>query len=518
MAECAALVQIYQATGGPNWTTNTGWPAALAGTTSCCEAYGVHCNGAGYLMAVNFENNNLVGQLPEVFESLASAMVLAFGGNKLSGQVPISINSLLPSTHLDLSNNQFGGYVPHTQIDPTLGGNCMLTGNPDIKCLGSTTTVCTIDSTLTLCPALGGAPVIAAAAVGDSGYNGFGRQNDAVFANGQNMVASPVPADMGGASSSSSSSSKSSLPLILGLAGGLLVVGAIVPVAVVAARKRSAASKDAALHLPRSGDYDKVSKGGSWFSRADVTTVHPTKKATAGDKSSMATDPAFATSNVRRFNVDGAYPGMPGYRADEDANRPAFTASASRRSSAVSITSDMSDDSFHTGPSHSRRPSGRALQLNDPIMERASEDLARDLEEAGAARSSASPYGKQQQQQQNGTVAGFFGRLMSGGASRVPTDEGSAASGGASTAVAGDSEEAIEGSTLSGSAPVVDARSMYSHQTRHEVGENVVRRGSSSPDQQAAGKGSYTGFTVPGSSAAKRAANRAKKGRVPNVM
>jgi hypothetical protein len=45
---CAALGELYTATGGAGWRDNTGWSDAAAGTTtSLCAFYGVTCDGGG---------------------------------------------------------------------------------------------------------------------------------------------------------------------------------------------------------------------------------------------------------------------------------------------------------------------------------------------------------------------------------------------------------------------------------------------------------------------------------------
>src|SRR4051794_38992837 len=62
-----ALIAIYDATGGDQWTNHNGWKGP-AGTE--CSWYGINCNTAGdTVTALSLEANNLRGTLPAAIGS-----------------------------------------------------------------------------------------------------------------------------------------------------------------------------------------------------------------------------------------------------------------------------------------------------------------------------------------------------------------------------------------------------------------------------------------------------------------
>ncbi|KAJ3205318.1 hypothetical protein HDU67_008923 [Dinochytrium kinnereticum] len=565
MGDCPVLFNIFTSTGGleGTWVETTGWNAEMSEGVACCFAFGVGCS-SGRVTSISLQKNGLEGHLPDVFDKLDMLKELDLSDNSLFGSIPPSLNDLLDDAQVDLSNNLFSGAVPDMGVLPGGPGSCNFTGNTELSCTMAPNTGCNFSKVLPACTQInpgaigsvgqnlaGGVPstldsmidddgavvdvakpvsfssigepvsaeaddndslVAAHKAMANKGVNfasadygasssyseDFGKEADAgLFVNGQEMA--PV------SEASSTDSSKPKIPLagIIGGAVALLVVGSVTPAAVIALRRKRAAELEAGKNgYVKPDDASSPDNGKKWFGSVTVGKKRVSPSGNVDIPSSFERGSSreiasqLATSNVRRFNVDGAYPGMPGFREDEE-DRPAFTPSQSRRGSAVSVTSDMSDDSANAP---SRRGSSRHFQLQDPIMERASEDLARDLEEAGAAKSSESPYGAAAAKPS--TVGGFFSRLMGSSArSPVATEDDSPTT-------------ALEGVTAS--TGQMDAKSLYSHQTQHEVREGLVQQVKSSGAGGAGG--SYTGFTAPGSSAAKRAASRAKKGRnVPNV-
>jgi hypothetical protein len=55
-AECSALKDIYENTGGSNWTNKTGWGTSA----SACSWHGVTCT-SGHVTSISLGNNNLTG-------------------------------------------------------------------------------------------------------------------------------------------------------------------------------------------------------------------------------------------------------------------------------------------------------------------------------------------------------------------------------------------------------------------------------------------------------------------------
>src|SRR5262245_7859199 len=72
-SECAALVELYNATGGPQWADATSW-LSLASAASPCDWHGVTCTN-GHVVGLALAANRLQGVAPPgmCFLTLASA-------------------------------------------------------------------------------------------------------------------------------------------------------------------------------------------------------------------------------------------------------------------------------------------------------------------------------------------------------------------------------------------------------------------------------------------------------------
>lgn len=84
--QCEALVAIYQATGGENWTNNTGWLQA----GDPCQWHGVACF-EGNVVALDLFSNNLTGALPIEIGGFPHLNTLTLNGNPLNGAIPLTI-------------------------------------------------------------------------------------------------------------------------------------------------------------------------------------------------------------------------------------------------------------------------------------------------------------------------------------------------------------------------------------------------------------------------------------------
>ncbi|HVJ61394.1 MAG TPA: hypothetical protein VM555_01620, partial [Tahibacter sp.] len=102
-SEREALIAIYNATGGPNWTNKTGWLGA-PGTE--CNWYGVSC-GFDTVVTLFLDNNNLVCPLPPI-NALRNLFFLNLPGNQLSGPIP-SFDGITKLTHIWLNDNRLIG-------------------------------------------------------------------------------------------------------------------------------------------------------------------------------------------------------------------------------------------------------------------------------------------------------------------------------------------------------------------------------------------------------------------------
>ncbi|WP_299249349.1 leucine-rich repeat domain-containing protein, partial [uncultured Aquimarina sp.] len=129
--ERQALIDLYNATDGPNWINNTNWNTAAP----VSDWFGVTVTD-GTITRILINNNNLVGSIPgslgqlngltELFllsnkingnipseiGQLINLRYLYLGGNSLNGNIPVEIGQLTNLEHLELSNNFLSGGIP----------------------------------------------------------------------------------------------------------------------------------------------------------------------------------------------------------------------------------------------------------------------------------------------------------------------------------------------------------------------------------------------------------------------
>eukprot|EP00980_Cylindrotheca_fusiformis_P025242 scaffold13311_cov161-Cylindrotheca_fusiformis.AAC.8 len=107
---------IYYALEGDSWTTSTGW---LDGSSEC-EWFGVECEGYNPsdndtfvpLIAIQLDENNLVGELPAELYGLASLQKLLMENNGVAGSISEGIGNLTALAELDLDTNALVGSLP----------------------------------------------------------------------------------------------------------------------------------------------------------------------------------------------------------------------------------------------------------------------------------------------------------------------------------------------------------------------------------------------------------------------
>ena len=108
----AALMALYDATNGNNWTDSTNW-----GTDEPLDRWhGVTIGDAGLVVRLNLHANNLTGTLPPALGRLSSLAALNLHGNNLTGTLPPALGALTNLEYLELSNNNLTGPIP-----PALG-------------------------------------------------------------------------------------------------------------------------------------------------------------------------------------------------------------------------------------------------------------------------------------------------------------------------------------------------------------------------------------------------------------
>jgi len=108
--EREALIALYDATDGLNWTNQNGWMGTAG---SECGWFGIECNSEkNHVISINLPNNNLKNELPQNIQILSHLERMDLRNNQLSGQIPEIISNLTNLKHLDLSANSLSGNIP----------------------------------------------------------------------------------------------------------------------------------------------------------------------------------------------------------------------------------------------------------------------------------------------------------------------------------------------------------------------------------------------------------------------
>ena len=107
----AALVALYNATDGPNWSNNRNWntDAPLG------DWHGVSTAG-GRVTHLRLHENELTGSIPSSLGNLDNLEVLYLSHNELTGSIPDSLGGLENLNELYLQDNRLTGSIP-----PSLG-------------------------------------------------------------------------------------------------------------------------------------------------------------------------------------------------------------------------------------------------------------------------------------------------------------------------------------------------------------------------------------------------------------
>lgn len=110
--EREALIALYEATGGENWTRNDNW----CSDKPVNEWYGIGSYFKGdrgaYVGEINLNNNNLSGVIPDIFDKLPGLVICLLNGNNLTGNIPLSISNLKEMKWFDISSNNLSGELP----------------------------------------------------------------------------------------------------------------------------------------------------------------------------------------------------------------------------------------------------------------------------------------------------------------------------------------------------------------------------------------------------------------------
>ena len=104
----AALVALYNATGGANWGNNGNWLS----NAPMGEWHGVTTDSDGRVTHLDLRTNQLTGEIPAELGNLTNLEGLDLYGNQLTGEIPAELGNLTNLTHLYLSGNQLTGEIP----------------------------------------------------------------------------------------------------------------------------------------------------------------------------------------------------------------------------------------------------------------------------------------------------------------------------------------------------------------------------------------------------------------------
>ena len=104
----AALVALYNATGGADWTDNTNWLS----DGPLDDWYGVTTDANGRVTTLDLSDNQLSGSIPAQLGNLSNLERLTLTGNQLSGAIPAQLGNLSSLEGLGLSFNQLTGSIP----------------------------------------------------------------------------------------------------------------------------------------------------------------------------------------------------------------------------------------------------------------------------------------------------------------------------------------------------------------------------------------------------------------------
>ena len=107
-ADREALVVLYNATGGPDWTRNDNWLS----DDPVDDWYGIIADTTGRVTAIRLRGNGLEGTLPAALGDLAQLRSLQLHDNTLTGSIPPELGGLGRLGWLWLNDNDLSGALP----------------------------------------------------------------------------------------------------------------------------------------------------------------------------------------------------------------------------------------------------------------------------------------------------------------------------------------------------------------------------------------------------------------------
>ena len=108
----AALIALYNATGGPDWHDNSNWLSQKPISTW----FGVTTASNGCVTRLDLQNNNLTGSIPPEMGNLPMLQSLDLRNNNLGGPIPPELANASNLERLFLAPNNFTGCIPRQLV------------------------------------------------------------------------------------------------------------------------------------------------------------------------------------------------------------------------------------------------------------------------------------------------------------------------------------------------------------------------------------------------------------------
>ena len=132
-SDSLALVALYNATNGPNWTNS--WD--LTQPVSTWSGINLDPGGCNVIV-INLPSNNLVGYIPANLGDLNRLYYFDLRGNELSGGIPNDLGNIPTLEYIYLQDNNLSGSYPGSLCElPLLGCDFNFQGNPNLPNGGS---------------------------------------------------------------------------------------------------------------------------------------------------------------------------------------------------------------------------------------------------------------------------------------------------------------------------------------------------------------------------------------------
>ena len=103
-----ALIALYCATDGDNWSDNSGWLS----NQSLGNWHGVAVDTNGRVSSLTLNSNGLSGSIPAELGNLSNLQRLSLSQNQLTGTIPTELGNLSSLQQLVLWNNNLSGEIP----------------------------------------------------------------------------------------------------------------------------------------------------------------------------------------------------------------------------------------------------------------------------------------------------------------------------------------------------------------------------------------------------------------------